>query len=224
MALTAADYDVRGAVEYIDPGTLVYDAHQLASAPPSPLPFDLSSLNINNDSTPPPSPLPFDLSSLNINNDSTPPPSSLPFDLSSLSIAVPPPPRPSTETLFAVINAIDAADYNTLERFAAAGYDFNSCATSRGELGMTPLNRIVHEHPWRGTRFDAWAACELIQWLCAHGARPTQPDSYFQQDMWTVLIQQINYMMKHPTQFPDHSGGILNNYHRLWIGLKKNFP
>lgn len=235
MALSAADYDVRGAVPCIDASALVYDIRQrpLTDVPPSPLPFDLSALSID-DANAPPSPLPFDLSALSINNASAPPsplpfdlsasapPSPLPFDLAALSIAEPV--RPPNETLIAVINAIDAADYATLERFAAAGYDFNSCAASRNELGMSPLNRIVHEHPWRGTRFDAWAACELIKWLCAHGARPTQPDSFCQQDMWTVLIQQTNYMMKHPTQFPDHSGGILNNYHRLWIGLKRIFP
>lgn len=181
MALTAADFDVRGAVEHIDPGTLVYDARQLASAPPSPLPFDLASLTISA----PPSPLPFDLASLNISA----PPSPLPFDLSALSIAEPA--RPSNETLIAVINAIDAADYDTLERFAAAGYDFNSCAASRNELGASPLNRIVHQFPQRGKRFDVKATHALIRWLCAHGARPTQPDSYFRQDMWTVLHRQI---------------------------------
>lgn len=194
MALTAADFDVRGAVAFIDPSAVVYDARQANdfapyfAAPASPLPFDLAALCIDSSTSAPASPLPFDLTSLCIDSSTSAPASPLPFDLAALSVAdtaeVP------RETLIAVANAVDAADYVTLERLAADGYDFNACGPGCDELGVSPLNRIVYEHPLRhGYNVDD--TVRLIRWLWAHGARASHPDNYFRKCMWDVLCYRL---------------------------------
>lgn len=223
MSLTATDYDVRGIVASVDPSAVVYDVRQLDStyaAAPSPLPFDMSSLQLNDNAAP--SPLPVDLTSLQIND--SPAPSPLPFDLSTLRIdesSLHPP----DDVLIEIIEAIDKADYDTLERYARNGYNFNAHSTKKSELGVAPLNRIVAEHPRRTDgRFNLEAAVQLIRWLIAHGADPETCDAYFGHRMFWVL--EFHYVAARdelsrccdPYAHERH-----DNYYKLWGHCKSSW-
>lgn len=212
-SLAATDYDVRGTVASVDPSAVVYDARQLESnsAAPSPLPFDLSALNL--DSSPAPSPLPFDLSGLHIGQ--------------SAPVIGP----PTESDYIAIIEATTVFDYTTLEQYAQRGHDFNLHArfipaherqyTNRGfvrSLASTPvLNFIVFNHP-RQSNFDLNSTLQLIRWLIAHGANPDTRDRHTGSNMWNTLQTSCQLADWKPAAYPPW---ISANCHKLRNALVK---